>query len=928
MMIHVLALLISFLYGHLYAQAPAVSTRPAAASSFTAEQLNKIETVLAQWQAYLQKVSQQVTQKEHAVAQAKRLHEDSRQRIEHIPEEQRKKMPDLQGEWQRRSATLKKEEGEFAQLQAQKLTAQNKVAQLRLVLSRHGRLTAQQQVEESMISAGHLRQNPLKELIATFSHDTTKLGDAALAVRLQIALRHEGVMNEVVAARRKHMAEWKAWREIVPSTSHDGTQHRAKLYDALLKEAKSLLKKNGASDEAAKQVAYAMMDASFGDTNFQAKMIQQIAGRGASSHNYYRHLFLLVLGCADISKDHFFQLPIRQLTKKGQLLSDEQCIRQIFAHMIVTYRAAYDTELHQMTAQIDDTFLLDYEIGQRPQVQDWLFNWLNQEYAPVAADRDKSAEEEATYQKWQQRRAEKIEAAHANAYKILNDNLEAIWQAMQSVHASIDVLRVSCDDLGYPGIGAPRDKLGAAAAYSILTGVLARLVQKKMVDEVPVDVDHQVVQEAFAQEMVVQRAHDRARNVPALGSSDELKRSYQAKMFVVVDQTINVLRGVSSTYKRTIVPFAQALKNNGINVLEGAGIYSVTMRLYGELNAARWKLPVTLAPAEVLRKLNEQRSKTEQYLTNLGVKVNDAGRAYAELLRELVIWPKPVSISFEKPHALYEKIGKIDGAAAAAAAYCALYKILWLCIWRQLKTVVTSNGQTEGVTGLTESATPFAESTLPTERIADEDAQQADEQLNDLKDKIGKIGEAAKGLPEQLGQMVRAVGSHAAGVKKGALDFADSGDMNGLFQHITGILNETGSLLPGINKALGKVYEQSDATYVALHTQLEQQSQRLLATLKGLITFIYVLSQYSDNKIKGLKRILEDLVNSKMIRFATWASGVTGIRGKIRKIIAKEQSNADKALENRLKASQQQIGQAWKGQLSPAQVKGPEEIGR
>lgn len=923
-----LVVLLSCMWGSLHAVAPMAQAGSAVAQTFRAGDLDKIEKVLSQWHSYLPKISQQVAEKERVVADAKRLHEDIRRRIEQVPQAQRQGMPGLQGEWQRRSDALKKEEGDLATLLAQKLAAQNKVAQLRLVLSQHGRLTAQQQVEESMVSAGHLRQNPLKEVIAQFSRDATQLGDPALALQLQIALRHEEAMNKVVAARHKHMTEWKAWREIVPSTSHDATQHRAKLHEALLKEAKLLLKKNNASDEAAKKVAYAMMDASLVDTDFQSKMIQHIAGRGASSNNYYRHLFLLVLGCADIGKDQFFQLPIRQLTKKGQLLSDQQCIQQIFAHMIVTYRTAYDAALHEMAAQIDDTFLLDYSIGQRPQVQDWLIKWLTEEYAPLTAEREKSTEEVQAYQKWQQRRAEKIEAAHTSAYEALNNNLGAIWQAMQSVHASIDVLRVSCDDLEYPGIGAPRDKLGAAASYSILTGVLARLAHQKMVNEVPVDVEHQVVQEAFAQEMVAQRAHDRVRNIPSIGSSEELKLSYQAKMFAMADKTINVLRGVSSTYNRAIVPFAQALKNSGINVLEGAGIYSITMRLYGELNAARWKLPVTLAPPEVLRKLNEQRIAAEEYLVSLGVSVNDVGNAYAKLLRELVIWKKPVNISFEKPQALYEQLGKIDGAAATATAYCTLYKILWLCIWRQLKTVVASKGQTEGVTGLTGSATPFTQSTLPIDRVPDEDAGQTDVELDELKDKINRIGEAAKGLPEQLAQMARAVGSHAAGVKKGALDFADRGDMNGLFQHITGILDETGALLPGINSVLGNVYEQSDATYTALHRKLEQQSQRLLATMKGLITFIYVLSQYSQNKIDGLKRILNDLVNSKVIRFATWASGITGIRSKIRKIISKEQSNEDKAVERRLEASRQQIGQAWQGQISPEKVKGPEEIGR
>lgn len=832
-------------------------------------------------------------------------------------------------------------------------------------------------VKEEKTDAADLSTDPKQKrhdplvILSRVPVDRWELNDKALAFELALALREPQVLQEVMPLRDATVKEWLAWQSAVKK--EDRTAAHSTLRSALTKKLSPVLKKHTVASSRASIIAERIMQLAPLDGSYIQDMVVRIHGRHKRPNSLepaiapsqgYQHLFLTVLGYDYDAAAYHTKMEVH--AGAGVLLTDHQCLRQSVAQILVAYTAAYDASLTALQNGLELSFW-NAQHGQEDVRKAWLLHWKEQWYrnpTVVSPLKEQSEAEQHALRQWQELMQGARAKAHERARSVLDEGLREVWNGVCSLNARLDVLRVSDAAFAFPSVGiAQDDALRVPQVYSLLVGMTRVCLQKVLVDDGVLDAN--VLQLVLGSEMVAQRKH---RHIPSdiptgavnavgkivpLSVSPEqakkdrqllfdglMRRSYEAKMYVTNGLRMDVLRGEgeqedlgrgSDDKRYSKVPIARALE--GFEVNRGIKMYTEIMVLYGELNRLRWRLVGARSHAQVMSALGKKLREVEAYLTRLEVPVADkaAVQSYRKVIQHAVPWGKTSSITFAHARSLRAQLATVHAkdaekqAAAARNSYRAMYQLMWLCIWHRLSTVVVLKGHEQAVGAIEKFETRSFEDSGVLAAPTSAELHDGQGRSSQLLDAFKPIAQELDGVPAKLRETFRKMTRRGKKIKGEGIEKAlKDGDASVLIGEVDGMLDEVATFFNGFEDVLTGVYRNTESTYKVL----DKQMKRGVATSKAMMVYGHWLGKYSQKKLTGMQAMLQQLLNSKMIRLALWAAPkMPGHKTLANKVLDAMRlvSEEDVEISNNMALAQDNLVKAMDGKLKADDIKMPSE---
>ena len=355
------------------------------------------------------------------------------------------------------------------------------------------------------------------------------------------------------------------------------------------------------------------------------------------------------------------------------------------------------------------------------------------------------------------------------------------------------------------------------------------------------------------------------------------------------------------------------------NVPLGMQLYASVLDLYGELNAIRWGLNTLQTRQQVIAKLVQKLHLVAEYLRAMGEPVAGASdeklmQRYNVIIREMIPWKKLKNIPYAKVVSLREQLA--DDSITheqRQGSYRSAYRLMWICIWYNLKRLVSRNGNqhTVPVPGdmpVAEVAIVPKGMNIPVAAVVEKEGEvlEAESALKKLKQQFGETVDVFDPIISGVGSDVDAIRSELLGT------FKDTGDYSGVVNNANRMLGRIGSILPSFNGMMLQAYGHTDN----LFGQMKDHSDRLLASMKGMMLYGYWLNRYTDTKIKGLQEMLSELLNSTLLQIGM---KFPPVRKKLVRAMQHVSEN-DQGVLKQMRSAREKARLGWEGKLRADEI--------
>ncbi|MGD1997448.1 MAG: hypothetical protein PVJ92_00860 [Candidatus Dependentiae bacterium] len=411
------------------------------------------------------------------------------------------------------------------------------------------------------------------------------------------------------------------------------------------------------------------------DEGFVEGMVVQIKGIKPA----YEKFFWDIIGNPLVGERH--QEPVHGFGE--QRFSDAQCRDEIVRAWCVTYRRKYEQQLDKAVAQ-----------GMRGVVAEHsaISEWAGLYEAWKKGERT----DHPSYGYFQSHHARWKDEAHGMARDYLSGRLESLWLTYLVACASIEWLRISDDDIGFPQGPYSDDALTEDEMVSVRLGILVRLARLMFNDGLALGGifgDERSALETSPQMSVIfpmtnetlaqlQAAKHINQHIPTGGDASytrrtkrtlglrstatdddeqDLRRSFEARHLMTSFDCYRLLRlpGMApAVFKAGIIP--------GFSRDKAGELYEAVVLLRGVQNKAQWR-GASLKPlvhlwqvrqTDLSRKLQSNTHITKLLETkslNMAEK-KERSSLYRKLLRQLLPWKQKTEISFAIPQSYGELV--------------------------------------------------------------------------------------------------------------------------------------------------------------------------------------------------------------------------------------------------------------------------------
>lgn len=790
-----------------------------------------------------------------------------------------------------------------------------------------------------------VRPNPLQTLLAT-KNLYDRFGDTDLANEFSFAMGSIGAVQHAIMVRRTALTRWRNWNAVVLESGKEAVARYQKLYEKVASDLKSHYQDRSAS------LAHIAIKAPLADQTFTQEMVKQIVGATpAEMIPSYKRLLYLILGF-DFTQKEYHRQPAHKVN--GKYITDMQCAWQVFGRILITYREEFCNRYLTSTEMFTESYVEQWR-QKWSDLDSWTQSWkervfsdpLEQHSTPVPA------EQQEAHRLWQEGVSKAGIQAHHEARDSMNTMLAEVLHAMRSIHARIDVLSVGNGAFNYPYPGAENNELGSDSRKSILIGCLHGCIGQRLalrraltpsiihtvfhgvmmtqtstslkrIKQLPVPVTRAQIDEANkeAQEGNRDLAREKAARI----------RAYEARRFLTISSpAIDMMTGESDQEDRGMFTWGDRYKQVSLadelslfNVPLGMQLYGGVVDLYGELNALRWGLDVSQNRQQIMAKLVAKLHQVANYLRALGIPVAGASdekvmQWYTQFIHEMAPWKRLSTVAYSKVESLRMRLEQ-DSITndQRRESYRAGYRLLWMCIWYNLKRLISRNGNQHPlplfgtVPLMQEVDAPDGQPLSVTQPVINqpEMPQEDDSALAKLKQQFGEAVGIFDPIVSGVGSDVNAIRSELIG------NFKKTGDYSGVINNANRMLNRIGSILPGFNEMMLRTYDHTDG----LFKQMNEYSDRLLASMKGMMLYGYWLNRYTDTKIKGIQEMLNEILNSK---FLWMLNNIPIISPHLRKTLTKAMehvSEDDEKVLKQMRSAREKARLGWTGELKAGDI--------